>query len=67
VHKFTLDNVSKVQQLLSNCDCILQPYVGSIVSRGELSLLYFDGVFSHAVHKVPPRYNKGKPKLAIFK
>lgn len=32
---------------------MVQPYLQSIESVGELSLIYFDGRFSHAVRKVP--------------
>lgn len=30
-----------------------QPFVRSVLDEGEYSLFYFDGVFSHAVRKVP--------------
>lgn len=32
---------------------MLQPYVGGIEERGETALLFFEGVFSHAIHKGP--------------
>ena len=32
---------------------MLQPYLPSVEVSGELSLIYFDGKFSHAVRKVP--------------
>ena len=32
---------------------MLQPYVAEVSSVGELSLLYFNGTFSHAVRKIP--------------
>lgn len=32
---------------------LVQPWIGEIVSSGEWSLIYFGGVFSHAVAKVP--------------
>ena len=32
---------------------ILQPFLPSVLSEGEYSFLYFDGVFSHAVNKRP--------------
>lgn len=34
-------------------DALVQPLVRSILDRGEVSLMYFDGVFSHAVRKLP--------------
>jgi glutathione synthase/RimK-type ligase-like ATP-grasp enzyme len=33
---------------------LLQPYFDSVERRGETSLVYFDGVLSHAVVKTPP-------------
>lgn len=30
-----------------------QPFLPDIVSAGELSLIYFDGAFSHAIRKIP--------------
>lgn len=36
-----------------NSDVLVQPYFSEIESRGEWSLLYFGGVFSHAVLKRP--------------
>lgn len=32
---------------------MLQPFLPEIKTRGEWSLVYFDGLFSHAVHKRP--------------
>lgn len=32
---------------------LLQPYLPSVETEGETSLIYFDGAFSHAVRKVP--------------
>ena len=34
---------------------IIQPYLPSIETSGEVSLIYFGGVFSHAIKKVPKR------------
>jgi glutathione synthase/RimK-type ligase-like ATP-grasp enzyme len=34
-------------------DVLVQPYVESIATQGETSLLYFAGRFSHAVRKLP--------------
>jgi glutathione synthase/RimK-type ligase-like ATP-grasp enzyme len=34
-------------------DVLVQPYLGSVDSRGETALLYFDGRFSHAIRKGP--------------
>ena len=32
---------------------ILQPYLSTVETEGEVSLIYFDGCFSHAVRKIP--------------
>jgi glutathione synthase/RimK-type ligase-like ATP-grasp enzyme len=32
---------------------LVQPWLNAIVSSGEYSLIFFDGIFSHAVSKVP--------------
>ncbi len=33
--------------------CLIQPYLDSVVREGEISLLYYDGGFSHALRKRP--------------
>ncbi|WP_156593311.1 ATP-grasp domain-containing protein [Agrobacterium vitis] len=35
--------------------CLFQPYLSSISSYGELSLIFFDGQFSHALRKLPAK------------
>ncbi len=42
-----LDRFAKAGEVL------VQPYLDAITVEGETSLVYFDGVFSHAVRKVP--------------
>jgi glutathione synthase/RimK-type ligase-like ATP-grasp enzyme len=32
---------------------MLQPFLGEIVSEGELSFIFIDGIFCHAVQKTP--------------
>lgn len=39
--------------LLLDGDVLVQPLVHSILSKGETSLIYFGGEFSHAVRKIP--------------
>ena len=34
-------------------DALAQPLIGSVPIQGEVSMLYFGGVFSHAVRKIP--------------
>jgi glutathione synthase/RimK-type ligase-like ATP-grasp enzyme len=42
-----------LDHLVMNGDVMIQPYLESISQEGELSLVYFDGVYSHAVCKKP--------------
>lgn len=36
-------------------EVMMQPFLASIAAEGELSFIFFDGVFSHAVRKTPTR------------
>ncbi len=38
---------------LPQVDMMLQPYLSSVETFGETSLIYFNGCFSHAVRKIP--------------
>ncbi len=40
-------------ELVADGDALVQPYVASVAERGERSLIFFGGEFSHAVDKVP--------------
>ena len=42
-----------LDRLLPNESMMLQPYLETVETEGELSALYFDGVFSHGVRKIP--------------
>jgi len=42
-----------IKDLRETDDVLVQPYLPSVATDGEVSLLYFDGVFSHAVRKRP--------------
>ncbi len=42
-----------LDDLARDGDALVQPLVASVAERGEVSLVLFDGVFSHAVRKVP--------------
>ena len=44
-----------VNALLTRGDVLLQPFVTSIAERGEVSLIYFNGAYSHAIRKIPAR------------
>jgi glutathione synthase/RimK-type ligase-like ATP-grasp enzyme len=39
--------------LLAERDVLVQPFVSSVTDDGELSIVLFDGVPSHALHKAP--------------
>jgi glutathione synthase/RimK-type ligase-like ATP-grasp enzyme len=41
--------------ILKHSPAMVQPYLTSIESEGELSLLFIDSIFSHAVRKVPAK------------
>ncbi|HFE44220.1 MAG TPA: hypothetical protein ENJ18_01835 [Nannocystis exedens] len=42
-----------LDQYLAREDMMLQPYLHRVETEGETSLIFFDGVFSHAVQKIP--------------
>jgi glutathione synthase/RimK-type ligase-like ATP-grasp enzyme len=44
-------NREQIQNLLASEDFMLQPYVKEVAEVGEISYLYFNGKFSHAVLK----------------
>lgn len=46
-------NWSEVEAVFQTKPLMVQPFLESIVTEGEYSLFYFDGVFSHAVRKRP--------------
>jgi glutathione synthase/RimK-type ligase-like ATP-grasp enzyme len=56
-HRFFVGDAAayagEIQQVLSDRSLLVQPFLHEIVSGGELSVLFFDGVFSHAVLKRP--------------
>ena len=39
--------------LLAEGDVLVQPFIESVAAQGEVSLIYFGGVFSHAICKRP--------------
>ena len=46
-------NWPEVEKIFASKPLMVQPFLESIVTEGEYSLFYFDGVFSHAVRKRP--------------
>jgi glutathione synthase/RimK-type ligase-like ATP-grasp enzyme len=45
--------VRHLEQLVAEGDVMVQPFVSSVEKDGEISLIYFGGVFSHAICKRP--------------
>jgi glutathione synthase/RimK-type ligase-like ATP-grasp enzyme len=45
---------------------MVQPYVASVDERGETALLFFDGAFSHAIHKGPLLARGSEPTKDVF-
>jgi len=54
-HRFRIEDAARhqgdVATILRDRDLLIQPFLPEIMSDGELSLLFFDGVFSHAIRK----------------
>jgi glutathione synthase/RimK-type ligase-like ATP-grasp enzyme len=45
---------------------MVQPYVASVDTRGETAMLFFDGEFSHAIHKGPLLHPGQAPTGEVF-
>ncbi len=56
-YRFLVDDAAAyandIAQTLQDRGVLVQPFLPEIISGGELSLLFFDGVYSHAVCKRP--------------
>lgn len=56
-HRFLAEDApayaNQVTETLADRGVLVQPFLPEILSDGELSLLFFDGVYSHAVRKRP--------------
>ena len=50
LHALTRD---RFQEIVSQGDWLIQPYLPEIATAGELSVIFFNGAFSHAVLKKP--------------
>ncbi|MBW3665043.1 MAG: hypothetical protein KY469_18260 [Actinobacteria bacterium] len=44
---------AEFEALLAHGDTMVQPFLGAVATRGEVSLVFVGGAFSHAVRKVP--------------
>jgi glutathione synthase/RimK-type ligase-like ATP-grasp enzyme len=49
----TPSHMSTLRELVAARNTIVQPFVPEILTKGELSLVYFGGRISHAVRKLP--------------
>lgn len=54
-YRFFVDDAAsyaeEIDDILADRGVLVQPFLPEIVSDGELSILFFDGVYSHAVRK----------------
>jgi glutathione synthase/RimK-type ligase-like ATP-grasp enzyme len=46
-------NQEKILPILSRCGLMIQPFLAEIETEGELSMLFYNGKYSHAVRKRP--------------
>lgn len=55
--RLTLESLQAQHQLIDLTfkakECVVQPFLNSIINDGEYSLFYFNGQYSHAIKKVP--------------
>jgi glutathione synthase/RimK-type ligase-like ATP-grasp enzyme len=49
----TGDDQARVDELLAHSPLLVQPFIDEVVTHGEWSLIYFNGVLSHTVVKRP--------------
>jgi glutathione synthase/RimK-type ligase-like ATP-grasp enzyme len=47
------ENMEKLEQIFTQREFMVQPFMQNIVDEGEYSLFYFNGTFSHSVLKKP--------------
>ncbi|MBC8523584.1 hypothetical protein H8D29_06615, partial [PVC group bacterium] len=54
--RFSIDNIEEAQAFLDSQlrqDMMVQPFVESVETEGELSAIFIDGEFTHGVQKIP--------------
>jgi hypothetical protein len=54
--RFTLDNIVEAQAFLNaqlHQDMMVQPYIASVETEGELSAIFIEDGFAHGVQKIP--------------
>jgi len=45
--------ITRIVETLHNTDCVIQPFIRSVITEGEFSVFYFGGNYSHTVLKTP--------------
>jgi O-ureido-D-serine cyclo-ligase len=59
--------IAHVQRLLdANRSVLMQPYLDRVDEHGETALLFFDGVFSHAIRKGPLLQRDAAPTAGLY-
>jgi hypothetical protein len=51
--RFISDGQEHLTHILETRDALVQPFIQEVFTRGERSLIFIDGEFSHCVHKDP--------------
>ena len=54
--RFSIDEITQAQQFLDSNkhqDMMVQPYLESVETEGELSAIFIDGKYTHGVQKIP--------------
>jgi glutathione synthase/RimK-type ligase-like ATP-grasp enzyme len=69
--RFTADEGERAAALVAAIHAggriaMVQPYIASVDARGETALLFFDGAFSHAIHKGPLLRPGAEPTSEVF-
>jgi glutathione synthase/RimK-type ligase-like ATP-grasp enzyme len=69
--RFSREEASRASALVaeihgSGRTAMVQPYVGSVDLRGETAVLFFDGAYSHAIHKGPLLRPGADPTQEVF-
>jgi glutathione synthase/RimK-type ligase-like ATP-grasp enzyme len=49
--RFLTDGEAHLEAILASRDALIQPFMPEIFTRGERSLIYFDGIYSHCIQK----------------
>jgi len=49
----TPERLESIATRFYNRDCMVQPFMASVLNEGEYSLFFFAGVYSHAILKIP--------------